>query len=564
MHFFAYHIRFKDIARGGLRTVIPLRQEQMVAERNQVFAECYNLAYTQHKKNKDIPEGGAKAIIFLKPYTRLNSEADIYRKEMEIEGIDPKEIDTRIGKFMDEQKLEYLYQTQRAFVSSLLTLINTGDNGKLIDKDVIDYYNKPENIYLGPDENMHNNIIEWIAEYSKKYHYKPGGAFISSKPSAGINHKEFGVTSLGVNVYMHEVLKYMGVDPKKEPFTVKMSGGPDGDVAGNQIVNLHKYYKKTAKLIALTDGSGTINDPNGLDLDVLVDLFKQEKPIKFYPPKLLSEGGFLLDRNAKKDETAYTQLTLCWRKKKGKVVEDWLSGNEMNKLFNNNVHSTYADVFIPAGGRPRTLNEDNISQYLDKEGQPTSKAIIEGANLYLTPGARRVLEEKGVIVIKDSSANKAGVICSSFEILSGLTLGDERFVENKKSLVKEILARLEETALREAALMLKTHKEKGEFLTDISEKISKRINTFTDQLLDYLEGVKLGSTDKDPLIKVFLSYCLPTLREKYKKELLANVPEAHKKAVIASHIACKMVYKNGLDWFPTIVDILPIILDEKF
>src|SRR5262249_13853421 len=73
MHFFGFHIRFKDLARGGLRTVYPEQTEAMVRERNTVFSECYNLALTQHKKNKDIPEGGAKAIIFLLPYSRLES-----------------------------------------------------------------------------------------------------------------------------------------------------------------------------------------------------------------------------------------------------------------------------------------------------------------------------------------------------------------------------------------------------------------------------------------------------------------------------------------------------------
>ena len=96
---------------------------------------------------------------------------------------------------------------------------------------------------------MHDVMIQWIAQQSKKWGYRPGSAFISSKPKVGINHKEYGVTSLGVNVYMHEVLKFMGLDPAKERFTLKMSGGPDGDVAGNLILNLAKYYPETAKLV---------------------------------------------------------------------------------------------------------------------------------------------------------------------------------------------------------------------------------------------------------------------------------------------------------------------------
>jgi glutamate dehydrogenase len=58
----------------------------------------------------------------------------------------------------------------------------------------------------------------------------------SSKKGAGINHKEFGVTSEGVVVYLVTALKrVLNIDPAKQPFSVKITGGPDGDVAGNLI-----------------------------------------------------------------------------------------------------------------------------------------------------------------------------------------------------------------------------------------------------------------------------------------------------------------------------------------
>ena len=86
----------------------------------------------------------------------------------------------------------------------------------------------------------------------------------------------------------------------------------------------------------------------------------------------------------------------------------------MNHILRNTIHEVKTDIFIPAGGRPRTFNETNIKEFLDETGKPSSKGIIEGANLYLTQKARRTLEKLGVLIIKDSSANKTGVICSSF------------------------------------------------------------------------------------------------------------------------------------------------------
>lgn len=562
MHFFGFHIRFKDLSRGGLRTVFPELTESEVVERNSVFTECYNLAYTQHMKNKDIPEGGSKGIIFLSPFEHIESESIILEKELEVSRFDIMEIQKRVETYRSQQKSEHLYQAQRSFIESLITIVNCNPDGSILNKHIIDYWKRPEYLYLGPDENMHDSMIKWIADYSAKSQYKPGTSFMSGKPRVGINHKEYGVTSLGINVYMEEVLKYLGIDPNTDKFSVKMSGGPDGDVAGNQICNLYRYYPKTAKLLALTDVSGTINDPQGLDLHFLVELFKEGKPISAYPPKKLHPGGFLLDKTTKRSTAAYAQQTALWKNVDGKLVQDWVSSSEMNYLLRNNVHQTRTDIFIPSGGRPRTLNENNFEEFLDETGKPTAKAIVEGANLYLTPGARRSLEELGVLIFKDSSANKGGVICSSFEVLSGLTLGDDLFLENKKELIDEILVRIKQDSINEARLMLRTHKETGEFLTDISAKISNHINQFTYHLLDYLDKIPLSKDPSDPAIKCFLSYCLPTLRNHYQDLLLKEIPEHHKKAIIARHIAANLVYRKGLAWFPSVVDIFPVLVAQ--
>jgi glutamate dehydrogenase len=562
MHFIGFHIRFKDLSRGGLRTVLPDRMESYLIERNNIFSECYALAYTQQKKNKDIPEGGAKGIILLKPYEVLLREEEIYKNELQNADIPNEQIAERLESFRKEQKLEFLYQSQRSYIESFVTLLNCEPDGTLKAKSIVDYWKKPEYIYLGPDENMHDVMINWIAGYSLYYGYKPGGAFMSSKPKAGINHKEYGVTSLGVNVYMEETLKFMGIDPYKQPFTIKMSGGPDGDVAGNQILNLSLFYPKTAKLLALIDVSGTIFDPQGLDLTIMAQLFREAKPISAYPPEKLSDGGFLLDVRTKREQTAYTQQTLCWRKKDGKLEKDWLSGNEMNYLLRHNVHQVKSDIFVPGGGRPRTLNENNYKDFLDDTGRPTSKAIVEGANLYLTQPARRSLEKLGVLIIKDSSANKGGVICSSFEVLCGLTLTEEEFLKEKPILMKQILLIIQNRAKDEADLMLRTHAQTKEYLTDISEKVSERINHFTYELLDYFQTQTLSNDPKDPLIRCLLNYCPALLRTKYEQRVLSEIPDIHKKAIIACYIAQKVVYKRGLDWSPKIIDVLPLIVED--
>lgn len=66
-----------------------------------------------------------------------------------------------------------------------------------------------------------------------------------------------------------------------------------------------------------------------------------------------------------------------------------------------------ADAFVPAGGRPNTINQNNWKSFLDENGEPTSKLIVEGANIYITKEARQLLfDHHRVIIVKDSSANK--------------------------------------------------------------------------------------------------------------------------------------------------------------
>ncbi len=562
-HFLGFHIRFKDLSRGGLRTVVPEKLEQMLSDRNNVFSECYGLALTQQKKNKDIPEGGAKGVIFLEPSTDLEIEKESFQYQLVEAGISTDTIHKEIESFQRQHKLESMYQAQRTYIESFMSLINCELDGTIRAKDIIDYYRKPEYIYLGPDENMHNQMIEWIAEYSKQHHYKPGGAFISSRPSAGINHKEYGVTSLGVNVYLEEILRYLGIDPNKDSFTIKMTGGPDGDVAGNQMANLYRFYPNTAKLIATTDVSGTIYDPAGLDLKTVYELFTQIKPIGSYPATRLSNGGFLLDRNTQIEDRSSTYKTLCARKINGVVIEDWLPPSDMNHLLRHNVHQAIVDIFIPGGGRPKTLNGSNISDFMDPLGKPTAKAIVEGANLYLTPEARRALEELGVLIIKDSSANKGGVTCSSFEVLCSLCLSEQEFLHEKPVLVPQILEIIKTQASDEAQLLLTTHKETGLFLTDISDAISEKINTFMYELLDFLQPMTLSNDPTDPLIEALLNYCPPLLRNKYPSRIIKEIPDIHKKAIIASHLASRLVYQRGLQWSPHVRDVLPLICQDK-
>lgn len=56
--------------------------------------------------------------------------------------------------------------------------------------------------------------------------------------------------------------------------------------------------------------------------------------------------------------------------------------------------------------QPESVDITNVSKLFDADGKPHFKAVVEGANLFFTQQARLHLEKRGVIVFKDSSANK--------------------------------------------------------------------------------------------------------------------------------------------------------------
>ena len=202
------------------------------------------------------------------------------------------------------------------------------------------------------------------------------------------------------------------------------------------------------------------------------------------------------------------------------------------------------------------IDAENYHEYIMDDGKPASLFIIEGANLYLTDEARIALEQKGVVVIRDSSANKCGVICSSYEVLAGLLLDEHEFIECKERYVREVIEILEESARKEARMLISEHEQSGDFFTTLSEKISSRINNLTDEILTALSSID----SKDKIIsefdQVLKHYMPPILYERYKERIGQRLALAHLKAIVSSHLAASLIYKFGTEWRSSISDIL--------
>ena len=82
---------------------------------------------------------------------------------------------------------------------------------------------------------MFDPMINWIGDYAAQTGYTLKAGLISGKPDRGINHKEFGVTSFGVHQFLLRTLQHLNINPHCDPFSLKISGGPFGDVAGNEL-----------------------------------------------------------------------------------------------------------------------------------------------------------------------------------------------------------------------------------------------------------------------------------------------------------------------------------------
>ncbi len=88
------------------------------------------------------------------------------------------------------------------------------------------------------------------------------------------------------------------------------------------------------------------------------------------------------------------------------------------------------------------------------------------------------------------SANKCGVISSSYEIIANLLLREKEFLAHKEDYVKDVLTILERRAANEAELILRRHGEANgkQTYTDISDAISVEINAHYARLFDFFQA----------------------------------------------------------------------------
>lgn len=494
--FRGFHIRFRDIARGGIRVVRSRSWDAYEVNVRNLFDENYNLASTQQRKNKDIPEGGSKGVILLDMDAQDNPR-------------------TGFEKYID----------------SLIDLLIISDKPGAKEH-IVDLYGKPEILFLGPDEGT-AGYTDWATLHAKARGAPWWKSFLTGKsPSlGGIPHDEYGMTSLSVRAYVAKIYETLKLENTK--ITKFQTGGPDGDLGSNEIL----LSTPNESYVALVDGSGVLCDPQGLDKNELIRLAKKRAMIHEYEPSLLSAQGFIVNV----DDTDKTLPN-------GEVIGN---GTYFRNLFHLNLDKYVGnvDLFVPCGGRPAAIDVDTVGNLIDSNGKSIFKYIVEGANLFITQPAKIELENAGAVVFKDASTNKGGVTSSSAEVMASLVLTDEQFIKEFKAgtefymnYVKQVQELIVSNADKEASALLRYKAQTGLSLSESSDVLSNDINKLCD-LISQSDDLWNDLVLREKILQNGIPQLL--LQEAGSvEEVLKRVPEAYARSLFATKIGTKYVYEG--------------------
>lgn len=522
--FRGFHVRFSDIARGGIRIIKSRDREAYSINSRSLFDENYNLAFTQQRKNKDIPEGGSKGTILLN------------------------------NGFQDKSQVSF-----HKYVDSILDLLLLEKNSSIVDR-----WGMEEILFFGPDEGS-ADYMDWASLHAKQRGASFWKAFATGKSQSlgGIPHDLYGMTTTSIHSYVSGIYRKLSL--LEDEVTKFQTGGPDGDLGSNEIL------MSSNKTLSIVDGSGVIYDPLGLDREEIERLAKKRKMIVNFDKTKLSPQGFrvLVDD---------VDIVLP----DGTHVDD---GIKYRNEFHLNPLST-ADLFVPCGGRPEAVDINNVHLLMDPQDPQKArfKYIVEGANLFFTQDARQRLEAAGVLIFKDASANKGGVTSSSLEVLAALSLNDEEFEQNMqikqadpscsavagagvgavvvppfyKEYVSVVQEKIRENAdnefeamWREAGLPSCPAGTEGIGFTECSLPLSMISDQVSVAILDFDQQIKDADMlwDNEDLRMKVLGEAIPSNLQKLVPGGLATIisrlPLSYSKALFSSCLSSRFIYRQG-------------------
>jgi len=198
--------------------------------------------------------------------------------------------------------------------------------------------------------------MAWMMdEYSRIDEFNSPG-FITGKPIVlGGSQGREKATAQGVTICIEQAAQKRGIDIKGARVVVQGFGN-----AGSFLAKF--MHDAGAKVIAISDAHGAIHDPNGLDID------------------------YLLDRR-----DSFGTVTTLFE----------------NTLTNSELLEIECDILVPAAvsNQITVANVDRIN----------ASIIVEAANGPTTMEATKRLNDRGVLLVPDVLASAGGVTVSYFE-----------------------------------------------------------------------------------------------------------------------------------------------------
>lgn len=207
-----------------------------------------------------------------------------------------------------------------------------------------------------PDVFTNAQIMAWMYdEYSRIDEFNSPG-FITGKPIVlGGSQGRDRATAEGVTIIINEAAKRRGIDMKGARVVIQGFGN-----AGSFLSKF--LHEAGAKVVGISDAYGALHDPDGLDID------------------------YLLDRR----DSFGTVTTL---------FEDTLTNQELLELD--------CDILVPAA------IENQITEHNANNIKAT--IVVEAANGPTTSEATKILTERGILLVPDVLASAGGVTVSYFE-----------------------------------------------------------------------------------------------------------------------------------------------------
>jgi glutamate dehydrogenase len=486
--FRGFHIRFEDIARGGIRMIKSPNKQLFQRNAETLFDENYNLALTQQKKNKDIPEGGSKGTILLA---------------------------------MDHQDKNVI--AFQKYIDAMMDLLVANDQ-------IVDHYGKPEFIFCGPDEGT-ADLMDWACLHAKSRGYRYWSAFTTGKsPSlGGIPHDLYGMTTRGIHEYKLGILRKLGL--QEENIVKFQTGGPDGDLGSNEI----KISKDKTK--AIVDGSGVLYDPQGIDRTELLRLANKRVMVQEFDKSKLSKGGFLVTIRDK-------DVVLP----DGTLVENGL--NFRNSFHLNPLAA--ADLFVPCGGRPESVNINNVDKlFINGEPifkyivEGANLFFTQEARIHLEKAGVIIFKDASANKGGVTSSSLEVLAALSFtedEYAQHMCVKDNKTPAFYEQYVQEVKERIAENARLEFECLWREHQKTGIPSAVLTDQLSDKINTLQAEIC----ASSLWSDEK--LCRCVLEEALPRCLQRLLglDTIIKRVPQTYLLAILGAHLASRYIYNYGL------------------